>query len=124
MKVACFLQLASTSTGLTLSDGSSITYATAVTAIADLRNTLGGTTSSSVENFLLRTPTSYTSSVNTTNQPDLFAVDSNAVAFTRTPHEVSMVEAICCTLTVLCSLYLDQQYGQWLTWFKLLWQFL
>ncbi|DBB10824.1 hypothetical protein WJX82_009575 [Trebouxia sp. C0006] len=81
-------ELASISTGLTLSDGSSITYATAVTAIADLRNTLGGTTSSSVENFLLRTPTSYTSSVNTTNQPDLFAVDSNAVAFTRTPHEV------------------------------------
>jgi len=72
-----------------------------------------------VENFLLRTPTSYTSSVNTTNQPDLFAVDSNAVAFTRTPHEVSVVEA-----TVLCSLYLDQQYGQWLTWFKLLQQFL
>lgn len=94
VKVACFLQLASTPTGLMTSDGTNITYATAVTAIADLRNALGGTTSSSVENFLLRTPTSYTSSVNTTNQPDLFAVDSNAVAFTRTPHEVSMVEAI------------------------------
>ena len=91
MKVACFLQLASTPTGLTTSDGANITFATAVDAIATLRDTLGGTTSSSVENNLLRTPTSYTSSVNTTGQPDLFAVDSNAVAFTRTPHEVSMV---------------------------------
>ena len=84
MKVACFLQFASNPTGLTTSDGANNTFATAVDAIATLRNTLGGTTSSSVENNLLRTPTSYTSFVNTTGQPDVFAVHSNAVAFTRT----------------------------------------
>ncbi len=82
------VQLASTATGLETSAGAAITFETAVNAIATLRNTLGGTTSSSVENDLYRTTTAYTSSVNTTSQPDLFAVDTNAVAFTRTPKEV------------------------------------
>lgn len=79
---------AANATGLTTSANGAITYETAVDAIATLRNNLGGTTSSSVENNLLQTPTAYVSSVNATGQPDLFAVDSNAVAFTRTPKQV------------------------------------
>lgn len=72
------------------SSGADITYGTAVDAIATLRNALGGTASSSVENDLLRTPTALVSGLNTTSQPDLFAVDANAVAFTRTPKEVTL----------------------------------
>ena len=87
IRVTC-LQGAALATGLTTSTGTAITYEAAVDAIATLRNNLGGTSSSSVENNLFRTPTSYSSNVNTTSQPDLFGVDSNGVAFTRTPKQV------------------------------------
>ena len=79
--------MAANATGLTLADGTAVPYATAVAGIAKLRDVLGGTSSSSVENNLTRTPTPYTSSVNTTG-PALFAVNSAAVAFVRSPYQV------------------------------------
>lgn len=85
---AC-LQLATENTGLTLQDGSQITYATAVTAITKLRDTLGLTSSSSVESPLTRTATPYKNAPTGSDQPFLFAVDSNAVAYTRTPKQVT-----------------------------------
>ena len=82
------LQLRDTDTGLTLSDGSAVTYATAVAAIIKLRDTLGLTTSSSVESPLTRTATAYPNAPTDSTEPFLFAADSNAVAYTRTPKQV------------------------------------
>lgn len=87
------MQIATNATGLTTSNGGAITYETAVAAIAKLRDVLGGTASASVENALTRTPTSYTSSVNSTG-PVLFAVNSAAVAYVRSPYQVCDTVAI------------------------------
>ena len=85
------IQIAGDNTGLTLNDNSPITFATAVTAINKLRDALGGTASSSVENALTRTPT-LVSGVNIASPgPDLFSADANSIAFTRIP--VSCVSA-------------------------------
>lgn len=85
--------MATNATGLTTSSGSAISYETAVAAIAKLRDVLGGTSSSSVENSLTRTPTAYTSSVNSTG-PVLFAVNpATAVAYVRSPYQVCVVTA-------------------------------
>ena len=51
------MQIASSDTGLYLNTGTAITFETAVTAINALRDALGGTSSSSVESPLTRTPT-------------------------------------------------------------------
>ena len=55
-------------------------------AIAKLRDILGGTSSASVENPITRTAAA--PAVNTANQPDLFAVNSAAVSFVRSPYQV------------------------------------
>ena len=82
-------QIAGDPTGLTLSDSTPISFATAVSAINVLRDALGGTRSSSVENSLTRTPTAV-SGVNTgSSGPDLFAADANSVAYTRIPRQAS-----------------------------------
>ena len=80
---------ATSATGLTLSTGTAVSYEAAVNAIANLRNVLGGTKTSSVENNLFRSVKTYTPTVNTVNQPNLYAVDANGIAFTRTPQSVS-----------------------------------
>ena len=85
------LQLAGTDTGLLVgaSPGTALDYSTAVKAITTLRDNLGGTSSSSVENILTRSSTVQgTMTTAMTDQPDLFAADSNAVAFSRTPTQV------------------------------------
>ncbi len=87
-----FLQLysANTDTGLLVgaSPGTAVDFATAVKAITTLRDNLGGTSASSVENLLTRTATAQGTETAVTDQPDLFAADSNAVAFSRTPTQV------------------------------------
>lgn len=88
------LQLRTDATGLTLADGSAITYATAVAAITKLRDTLGLTSSSSVESPLTRTATAYANAPSGSDQPILFAVDSNAVAYTRTPKQVLSYDVV------------------------------
>lgn len=88
------MQIAGSNTGLTLNDNSPVTFTTAVTAINALRDALGGTKSSSVENGLTRVPTAVTGVTFATNPgPNLFAVDANSVAFTRIP--VSYYSACC-----------------------------
>lgn len=87
------MQIAGSNTGLTLNDNSPITFTAAVTAINALRDVLGGTKSSSVENGLTRTPTPVTGVTSTNTGPNLFAVDANSVAFTRIP--VSCYSACC-----------------------------
>ena len=82
------LQIASNATGLTLNDGSAITFAAAVVAINALRDALGGTSSSSVENPLTRTPTSVSGVTIASPGPDLFAADANSIAYTRIPRQV------------------------------------
>lgn len=89
MNICVFLQIASSDTGLTLNDSTAITFETAVTAINALRDALGGTTSSSVEKGLTRTPTSVTGVTEASSGPDLFAADANSVAYTRIPKQVS-----------------------------------
>ena len=69
---SCFVQIRTTATGLTTSAGGAIDYATAVAAIAKLRDVLGGTSSASVENSLARTPTAYSDSTSSTG-PVMFA---------------------------------------------------
>ncbi|DBB05651.1 TPA: hypothetical protein ACH3X1_012267 [Trebouxia sp. C0004] len=78
-------QIASSYTGLHLSDGTAISFETAVTAINALRDALGGTSSNSVESPLTRTPTAV---AGVTTGPDLFAADANSVAYTRIPKQV------------------------------------
>lgn len=82
-----FLQLMDQPTGLMTSTGGNITYGAAVGAITKLRDMLGGTSSASVENALTRTPVAYTNSVPSTG-PVLFAVNSNGVAYVRSPYQV------------------------------------
>lgn len=75
-------------TGLTIgSSQSNLDFPTAVAGINKLRDTLGGTTASSVEQPLTRTITTV-NGVGGGSGPELFAADSNAVAFTRTPTQV------------------------------------
>lgn len=81
-------QIASSDTGLYLNSGDAINFETAVTAINALRDALGGTSSSSVESPLTRTPTAVTGVTITSPGPDLFAADANSVAFTRIPKQV------------------------------------
>ena len=83
------MQIAGDATGLTLSDSSAITFATAVSAINVLRDALGGTRSSSVENSLTRNPTAVTGVTIASPGPDLFAADANSVAYTRIPGQAS-----------------------------------
>lgn len=81
------LQLANNDTGLEDASGEPITYGQAVSAIIALRDTLGGTTASTKESHLTEsTVSSYGPAYST--GPVLFAVDSNAVAYTRTPKQV------------------------------------
>ena len=100
------LQLRNTDTGLTLSDGSAVTYATAVAAIIKLRDTLGLTTSSSVESPLTRTATAYPNAPTDSTEPFLFAVDSNAVAYTRTPKQVSITSSTACCIPATSAEYI------------------
>ncbi|KAA6428991.1 MAG: hypothetical protein FRX49_01101 [Trebouxia sp. A1-2] len=81
-------QIASSDTGLYLNSGDAITFETAVTAINALRDALGGTSSSSVESPLTRTPTAVSGVTIASPGPDLFAADANSVAFTRIPKQV------------------------------------
>lgn len=81
-------QIASSDTGLELSTGDAITFETAVSAINALRDALGGTSSSSVENALTRTPTAVSGVTVASTGPDLFAADANSVAYTRIPKQV------------------------------------
>ena len=91
------LQLRAESTGLTSPQGSiagttnEVSVLQAVNAITALRDSLGGTTSSSVENALTRTTSSFTGVTGgVTDAPDLFAADpTTSVAFTRIPKQVS-----------------------------------
>lgn len=93
------LQLRAESTGLTSPQGSSagttneVTVLQAVNAITALRDSLGGTTSSSVENALTRTTSSFTGVTGRVDDaPDLFAADpTTSVAFTRIPKQVSCI---------------------------------
>ena len=87
------MQIRTTATGLTTSAGGAIDYATAVAAIAKLRDVLGGTSSASVENSLARTPTAYSDSTSSTG-PVMFAVNSGGVSFVRSPYQVS--ESLAC----------------------------
>ncbi len=84
------LQLAGTNTGLTTgTTATALTYETAVSGITTLRDNLGGTSSSSVENVLTRSTTIQgTMTTAVTGEPDFFAADSNAVAYSRTPTQV------------------------------------
>ena len=85
------LQTATAATGLTYgtSPGTAIDFSTAVKGITTLRDNLGGTSSSSVENILTRSSTVQgTMTTAMTDQPDLFAANSNAVAYSRTPIQV------------------------------------
>lgn len=81
------LQLMDQPTGLKTSSGSDVTYGAAVGAITKLRDVLGGTSSASVENALTRTPVAYSTSVPSSG-PVLFAVNSNGVAYVRSPYQV------------------------------------
>lgn len=84
------MQIMSSDTGLTLNNSDPITFDTAVSAINALRDALGGTTSSSVENGLTRVPTTVSGVTIATNPgPDLFAADANSVAYTRIPKQVN-----------------------------------
>jgi len=86
-----------TITGLTYdtssTTGNAITYTVAADAITALRDALGGTSSKTVENPLTRTETQQGNVGAGVTGPDLFAADSNGVAYTRTP---SQVKQICC----------------------------
>ena len=82
------LQIASSNTGLELSTGDAITFETAVSAINALRDALGGTSSSSVENALTRTPATVSGVTIASPGPDLFAADANSVSYTRIPKQV------------------------------------
>ena len=59
LTIVPILQLVDQPTGLTTSSGGAITYGSAVGAITKLRDVRGGTSSTSVENALTRTPTAY-----------------------------------------------------------------
>ena len=110
--------MATDPTGLTTSSGGNINFETAVAAIAKLRDVLGGTSSGSVENTLTRSPTAYTSSVNSTG-PVLFAVNSAAVSFVRSPYQVCVMQAaikfeeafrsLCFTVQVLDIVYFSDK---------------
>ena len=82
------MQIAGNPTGLTLNDSTAISFATAVSAINVLRDTLGGTKSSSVDNSLTRTPTTVSGVSIADSGPNLFAADANSVAYTRIPKQV------------------------------------
>nr|QOL01256.1 putative extracellular protein TR9_061 [Trebouxia lynnae] len=70
--------------GLTDNSGADITIGTAVSGITKLRDNLAGT---AAENALTRNTVAVGSTPSTTG-PDLFAADSDAIAFTRTPSQV------------------------------------
>lgn len=89
------MQLRNANTGLKLQTGNDITYAAAVAAITKLRDTLGQTSTNSVESPLTRTATPYTNAPTGPDQPLLFAVDVNAVAYTRTPKQVMSYVSHC-----------------------------
>ncbi len=84
------LQLAGTATGLTTGTAADdLTFEEAVSGITILRDKLGGTSSSSVENLLTRSTTVQgTMTTAVTGQPYFFAADSSAVAYSRTPTQV------------------------------------
>jgi hypothetical protein len=65
--------------GLTTSSGATISYQSAVDAIAALRNSVDGFNSTTSQENDLETSAS---------GPLLFASDSNAIAYTRTPSQV------------------------------------
>ena len=74
------MQLASDDvTGLTTSTGATISFESVVDAIAALRNSVDGFNSTTSQENNLKTSAS---------GPLLFASDSNAIAYTRTPSQV------------------------------------
>ena len=90
--VMLVLQTASpaVTTGLTVDSGqTALDFGTAVIGINKLRDTLGGTTASSVESPLTRTTQAVGGVTATSGAPELFASDSNGVAFSRTPTQVN-----------------------------------
>ena len=74
----------------------SLDFPQAVTGINALRDSLGGTsgTGASVEQPLTRTPTTVGTYTPTDDGPELFAADKNAVAFSRTPTQVSRLASL------------------------------
>ena len=83
------MQIRTDATGLLKTDASPVSYGDAVSAINTLRDAAGGTTGSSVEKSLTRTPTPVTGVTTVNPGPTLFAADSNSVAFTRVPKQVT-----------------------------------
>ena len=84
------LQIRTAASGLQDNSNPPNTYdiATAVSAITTLRDDLAGT---AAENALTRNVVAVSGVTNTGTGPDLFASDSNAVAFTRTPTQVTAI---------------------------------
>ena len=81
------LQQIAVASGLNDNTGTAITVGAAVAAISKLRDNLAGT---AAENALTRNTVAQGGATSTTG-PDLFAADSNAVAFTRTPSQVILL---------------------------------
>ena len=112
------VQIASAPTGLTLDNADPISFETAVVAINTLRNALGGTTSSSVENSLTRKPTAVSGVTTADSAPNLFAADANSVAYTRIPRQVGdffnsllHARACCHELTALTLIVAGAEYS-------------
>ena len=78
------MQLAGTDTGLT-SGGTAITFQQAVDAIATLRDSVDGFNSTTTLESDLET---------SAGGPLLFASDSNAIAYTRTPSQVRKTQHV------------------------------
>ena len=87
------MQLTPDASGLFDDSNNAISIGTVVSGITKLRDNLAGT---AAENALTRNTVSV-NGVAPTPGPDLFAADSNAVAFARTPSQVS-----CTTSKNLC----------------------
>ena len=80
------MQQINANSGLTDNTRADITIGTAVSGITKLRDNLAGT---AAENALTRNTVAVGSTTSTTG-PDLFAADSDAIAFTRTPSQVTL----------------------------------
>ena len=79
------MQIAGDDTGLTTSSGAGITFQQAVDAIATLRDSVDGFNSTTSQENDLETSAS---------GPLLFASDSNAIAYTRTPSQVRQTNLV------------------------------
>lgn len=80
------MQEGTANSGLQTNANADISIADAVSGITKLRDNLAGT---SAENALTRNTVAQGGATSTTG-PDLFAADSDAIAFTRTPSQVTL----------------------------------